>query len=97
MNKSRLLESLIALLLLCAMACAWLAVHAGKQRAEHWGPRIVEQSSDGNVWLTIDQELLIATPEGDLRKRVDLGSLNLPGPLNTLAPLPGHHAPCRDD
>lgn len=92
MNKSRLSEVLIALLLLCAMACAWLAVHAGKQRAEHWGPRIVEQSSDGNVWLTIDQELLIASPEGDLRKRVDLRSLNLPGPLNTLAPLPGAEA-----
>lgn len=85
---SRLPEALIALLLFAAIACAGLAIHAGGQRAQSWGPRALALAPDGNVWLVNDRQLLIAGPGGELRRKVDLGALGLAGPINSLAALP---------
>lgn len=81
-------EILVALLLALAIACAALAILAGNRRADHWGPRVLAVATDGNVWLMVDQELVIADTDGRLRQRIDLGKLDLPGPVNSLAPLP---------
>ncbi|MDP1682050.1 MAG: hypothetical protein Q8L39_09790 [Burkholderiales bacterium] len=87
-EKKRWPEILIGLMLLLALACAVLAIHAGDKKAHHWGPRILEQSAAGDVWFVYDQELLIARPDGALRHRVSLSSLGLPGPVNAIVPLP---------
>ena len=81
-------EVLIGLMLLFALGCAVLAIHAGDKKAYHWGPRILEQSAAGDVWFVYDQELLIARPDGALRHRVSLSALGLPGPVNAIVPLP---------
>ncbi|MBI4996969.1 MAG: hypothetical protein HZC22_08735 [Rhodocyclales bacterium] len=88
MNRSRLPEALIAIALLLALACAGLAIHAGEQRAQSWGPRALARALDGNIWLIVDRQLLIAGPEGELRQQVDLAQLGLRGPVNSLVPLP---------
>lgn len=87
MKKTHSVEILVAMLLLATMALAMLSIHAGNRHSEHWGPRLIERAPDGNVWLTVDQDLLIASPTGELRHKVDLAALGLPGPLNALAPL----------
>jgi hypothetical protein len=94
-SGSRLPEVLIALLLLAAIACAGLAIHAGDRRAQFWGPRTLMLAADGNVWLINDRRLLIAGPGGELRGQVDLARMGLPGPVNSLAPMPGDHAGVR--
>lgn len=88
MNRSRWPEVVIVLLLLATMACAALAIHAGSRRTDSLGPRLLEPAPDGSVWLTVDQELLIVSAQGEIQRRVDLRSLGLPGPLNALTPLP---------
>ena len=86
--KKRWPEVLIGLMLVLALGCAALAIHAGAQKANHWGPRILEQSAAGDVWFVYDQTLLIARPDGVLRHRVSLAALSLPGPVNAIVPLP---------
>lgn len=87
-KKKRWPEVLIGLMLLLALGCAALAIQAGNKKANHWGPRLLEQSAAGEVWFVYDQELLIAGPDGALRHRVSLSALGLPGPVNAIVPLP---------
>lgn len=88
MNNKRRAEVLIGLILLLAMGCAALAFYAGDRKARHWGPRMLEQAASGEVWLVLDRDLFIASPAGVLRRQVPLADLNLPGPVNAIAPLP---------
>lgn len=88
MNSKRLAEMLVGLILLLAIGCAALAIYAGDRKAHHWGPRILEQAQSGEVWLVIDQDLFIASPDGVMRRHVPLAALNLPGPVNAIVPLP---------
>lgn len=87
-TRSRLPEILIALMLLASMVFAGLAIHAGERRAQSWGPRALALAPDGNVWLINDRQLLIAAADGTLKRQVDLAQMGLPGPVNSLAPLP---------
>ena len=86
--SNRSLEIWSGVFLFLAMLCAALAIFAGGNKAETGGPRVLARAGDGNVWLTIDQDLLIARPDGRLQQHVDLRPLKLPGPLNSLAALP---------
>lgn len=87
MNHKRWPEMVIGLMLLFSMGCAALALYAGDRKAEHWGPRMLERTPSGEVWLVLDRELLIAGPAGTLRRRVPLSGM--PGPVNALVALPG--------
>lgn len=86
MIDKRWQESAIGLMLLLSLGAAALALHAGGRKSEHWGPRILERTASGEVWLVLDQELLIASQSGELRRRVPLSAL--PGPVNAIVGLP---------
>ncbi|MDP2829564.1 MAG: hypothetical protein Q8O37_13270 [Sulfuricellaceae bacterium] len=79
-------ELAIGVLLLLSLAAAALSIYAVNRKSEHWGPRVIERASSGEVWLIVDQDLYIADPEGKLRYHIPLD--HLPGPVNAIAPLP---------
>jgi hypothetical protein len=85
-------DGLIGLLLVLAVASAALAIHAGNQAVRHLGPRSLQQAANGDIWVYQDGELLIASGQGELRKRVNL---DLPGPVNSMAPLPSEDGDVR--
>lgn len=87
-KKKRWPEVLIGVTLVLVLGFAALAIHAGAQKANHWGPRILENSAAGDVWFVYDQTLLIARPDGQLLHRISLAALSLPGPVNAVVPLP---------
>lgn len=86
MGRKLGVELAIGILLLLSLAAAALSIYAGNRKSEHWGPRVMERASSGEIWLIIDQDLYIADPGGALRQRIDLS--HLPGPVNAMTPVP---------
>ncbi len=84
MQARRWPEVVIAVLLLIALGCVGLAWRAQQLGTQHRGPNLLARASNGNVWLSLDQELLIASSGGKLLQQISLQELKLPGPITAL-------------